>query len=110
MMKQKLRLIDYDIGSAELLDDEADESDNDDYDTKIIGESVDDSYSDNSSKDDDNETILQSQQDRQRQENNEEDEFKYLLLDLAELKKKIYGLLQKNRRLIKMINKSSNLT
>ncbi|CAF3572632.1 unnamed protein product, partial [Rotaria sp. Silwood1] len=82
----------YDPTSDEWFDDDENESD---------------SYSDRS---DDDSTYSQSQQDRQLQQGDKEQELQLLLSNPDKLKNKISSLLKKKRKLIKMINKSSNFT
>ncbi|CAF3331156.1 unnamed protein product [Rotaria sp. Silwood2] len=106
-----IRLIDYDPTYDEWIDDdENSDLDDEDYVPMIFDESESDSYSDSSDEDDDDSTHSQSQQDRQSSAGDKEQELQLLLSSPDELKNKISSLLKKNRKLIKMINKSSNLT
>ncbi|CAF5091816.1 unnamed protein product, partial [Rotaria sp. Silwood1] len=98
----------YDPTSDEWFDDDGNSDlDDEDYVSMIFDETESDSYSDRS---DDDSTYSQSQQDRQLQEGNKEQELQLLLSNPDKLKNKISSLLKKKRKLIKMINKSSNFT
>ncbi|CAF1423043.1 unnamed protein product [Adineta ricciae] len=109
-----LRLTDLGSIFDEWIDNDKDyvtDDEGGEYVSTLGDEDRDDSDSDSDCSDDDNNSLsVQPQQGRRAIDDEEAEEINRLLWDPDELKKRISILLEKIRKLIKMINKSSILT